>query len=587
VNTIQSSTLTYAQIFNDCTLGFIVADTSQRIVALNVRAETLLGHSTGPIIGKFLADVLPDVYPVIQEYIARGTHEKGEHIITKDARVVVHIAAVGTAPHITGHLITILDKKEFKEALHNQQLSTNNNRQLNAILNSSTDGIWVCDGNGTILAINKASEEFNGISAKDFIGKQSTYAAELGLFDRSVTIEAINSKQPVTIAQHVKKKKRRLMVSGTPILDDKGNVSLVIVTERDMTQLNAISDKLEQTLMVTEKYKDQLTELRMQELAGQDIIVESTPMKHTMRIAMKLAHLNASNILILGESGTGKGLLSRLIHKSSNRSTKQFIQINCAALPENLLEAELFGYEKGAFTGAREQGKVGLFELAHGGTLFLDEIGDLPLPLQAKLLKYLDDNEIIRLGGTKPRRIDCSIIAATNRDLEALAAAKHFREDLFFRLNTFVLNIPPLRNRPEDIFELTRHFLAKFNAAYEQNKRITSRTLKILNNYHFPGNIRELENLLKQAVVMSEDEILDDFIRESFRYGKGKTIKAGRKDASAMNLNDYLFEQEEELLKAALKKCRSTREMAHYLGISQSSVVRKMKKHHLTPDTMQ
>ena len=205
---MKNTPLTYRQIFDDCALGFIVSDTSERIVALNTRAETLLGHDAGPIIGKSLADALPDVYPVIRDYIARGTYDKGEHIITKEARIAVHIASVGSPPYITGHLITILDKEEFEEALHNQQSSENRNRQLNAILNSSTDGIWVCDGSGTILAINKASEKFNGISAKDFIGKNIAHAAERGIFDRSVTIEAITSKQAVTISQHVKKKKR-------------------------------------------------------------------------------------------------------------------------------------------------------------------------------------------------------------------------------------------------------------------------------------------------------------------------------------------------------------------------------------------
>ncbi|MEJ2731939.1 MAG: sigma 54-interacting transcriptional regulator, partial [Deltaproteobacteria bacterium] len=183
--------------------------------------------------------------------------------------------------------------------------------------------------------------------------------------------------------------------------------------------------------------------------------------------------MEASNILILGETGTGKGLLAKLIHQFSHRKKKPFIQINCAALPETLLEAELFGYEKGAFTGAREHGKIGLFELAHEGTLFLDEIGDLPLAVQAKLLKYLDDHEIMRLGVIKPKPVDCTIIAATNRNLEASSRQRKFRQDLFFRLNTFVIQTPPLRERPDDIFELVNHLLAKYNRHYVLRRRIS------------------------------------------------------------------------------------------------------------------
>jgi len=250
------------------------------------------------------------------------------------------------------------------------------------------------------------------------------------------------------------------------------------------------------------------------------------------------------------------------------------------------LEAELFGYEKGAFTGAREHGKIGLFELAHEGTLFLDEIGDLPLPLQSKILKYLDDKEVVRLGGTKSRKIDCTIIAATNRNLEELSAAKQFREDLFFRLNAFVLHIPPLRERPEDVLELAGYFLKKYNKSFNAEKQITSQAFNALVSYPFPGNVRELDNLFKQAVVMCEDNALDSFIVDSLRHGKEKTIKADHEDKH-QNLTSQIYIREREILKDAIKQCKSTREIATYLKISQSTVVRKMKKHGMSYGVMQ
>ena len=266
----------------------------------------------------------------------------------------------------------------------------------------------------------------------------------------------------------------------------------------------------------------------------------------------------------------------------SERNRNPFIQINCAALPESLLEAELFGYERGAFTGAREQGKAGLFELAHGGTLFLDEIGDLPLPVQAKLLKCLDDHEILRLGATQPRRIDALVVAATNLDLEEQVRKKRFRRDLFYRLNTFNLKIPPLRERPDDLFELIGHFLNKYNRTYNTAKRIQSKALGLLRDYPFLGNVRELENIIKRAVVMSEAAVLDDFIESSLQAvekscdgnGAGSPLRSGR-------LREDLLHCEREVLQSAMRHCRSTRELAAKLGSSQPTIVRKMKKHGL------
>ncbi len=382
--------------------------------------------------------------------------------------------------------------------------------------------------------------------------------------------------------QYVSRSKKHLLLTGTPVFDEKGNISLVVVNERDMTNLNALQGQLDQTRMVTEKFKDELAELNMLELKKQEIIAESEEMRQVLRVALKLAHLEASNILILGESGTGKGLLAKFIHKNSKRGKKPLIQINCAALPENLLEAELFGYEKGAFTGAREQGKVGLFELAHGGTLFLDEIGDLPLPVQAKLLKYLDDQEIMRLGGTKPKKVDCTIIAATNRDLETLRKTRRFREDLFYRLNAFTIRIPPLRERPGDIFELVNYFLRKYSKRYRLKRQISPDALEALQSYPFPGNVRELKNVLKMAVVMGEKDLVDEFIIRRIKGGREEREPHGKERSHFLGLNNEVLAFEKDLLRGVMVRCKSTREMASYLRVSQPTVVRKMKRHGLS-----
>jgi transcriptional regulator with PAS, ATPase and Fis domain len=302
-------------------------------------------------------------------------------------------------------------------------------------------------------------------------------------------------------------------------------------------------------------------------------------------VALKLARLDVSNILVMGESGTGKGLLAKFIHQSSARKKKPFIQINCAALPETLLEAELFGYEKGAFTGADQQGKIGLFEMAQGGTIFLDEIGDLPFGVQAKLLKCLDDHEIRHLGGLKPIKIDCIVIAATNRDLETLVQEAKFREDLYFRLSAFNIRIPPLRERPEDIVEIANHFLEKYNRQYQADRRFSSLAVKDLQRYPFPGNVREIKNIVRNAVVMSEVDLLDHILpdRSVQSVADAPAQRDMPKVSGKRTLTDQLEASEKEIFKKAAQNCRTTREIASYLGISQPSVVRRLKKYGLSP----
>ncbi len=327
---------------------------------------------------------------------------------------------------------------------------------LTTIFDRSADGLMICDRKGTILKLNRAAEILNGVKASDVLGKDIRTLVKEGHIDRSATQEVLETKRQVSVIQRTPQSDYTLLVTGTPVFDDNHNILFVVVNERDISLIESMKRQLFLARQESEKIKDELIELTLLELKENDIVAQSDSMKQTLKLALKLSAINASNILIQGESGTGKGLLAKFIHKHSSGSKKPFIQINCAALPENLLEAELFGYIKGAFTGASEKGRIGLFELASGGTIFLDEIGEMSIGVQAKLLKCLDDHEIMPIGGTVPKKIECSIIAATNQDLETRTLNKKFRLDLFHRLNTFSLLIPPLRNRPEDILELVR-----------------------------------------------------------------------------------------------------------------------------------
>ena len=311
--------------------------------------------------------------------------------------------------------------------------------------------------------------------------------------------------------------------------------------------------------------KSELAVLNLQRLQDQNIVAESPAMQQIFNLSMRLAKAEASNILILGESGTGKGMLSQFIHQNSPRATKPFIPINCAALPESLLEAELFGYEKGAFTGAKQSGKIGLFELANEGTLFLDEIGDIPISIQAKLLKYLDDYEIMRVGGTKPRKIDCLLLAATNQNLCMMVKDKQFRQDLFHRLNTFTIRIAALRERPEDIFTLTHNYLASFNRKYKKKNIIQAKGMAALQNYPFPGNVRELVNILREAVVMSDNRSLDKFIISKLQNTQTEFQNNGDNCSIPISIKDRVNNFEKESPIKSVKNCSTTYELAKEL----------------------
>ncbi len=457
-------------------------------------------------------------------------------------------------------------------------MKDNNLFFLETIFTRSADGLLICDSQGRILKMNQAAERLNGIKASEVVGKDVRALVTEGQINRSATQEVLETRRQVSLVQTTPRSGYSLLVTGTPVFDDVGDIAYVVVNERDISLIRDMKQKLAQVRQESEKMREELTELTLRELEDNNIVAKSPSMKQAVHLALKLARIGASNILLQGESGTGKGLLAKFIHKHSQRACNPFIQINCAALPENLLEAELFGYEKGAFTGARETGKAGLFELAAGGTLFLDEIGELSPGVQAKLLKYLDDQEIMPVGGTKSKKIDCSILAATNQNLEQLTRKKQFRLDLLHRLNTFTLVIPPLRDRPEDILELTRLCLKRYNKKYNRRAHIGYKALQSLKSHAFPGNVRELINMVKQAVAMCDRRQLDDYLVRFTEMPENQTVRTDPKDVCA-GLAQAVQAVEYDMLMQAAMHCRTTREAAAFLGISQPTVVRKLKKH--------
>lgn len=571
----------FEDVFQYTSNGVLVTDRKGVITHINNKAKSVLQFDSQDHLGKNVIKILPLTGNLIKKCLLRGEPIIGHQVFGKKAQLILNITPVIREKSVIGVVCNFQELSVFETSAQKTLMYKTLNRQLETIFQSSSDGIWVCDGKGVVIDVNTASEKLNGIKAADVIGYNVKDLLKKKVFDQSVTTKVIASRKRETVMQYIAKTNRFLLSTGTPSLDESNDIALIVVNERDITELNTLRRQFEQSQKVEEKYKEELSELSLLELKRNSIIAESKKMRQILQMSLKLSHIGASNILILGESGTGKGLIAKLIHKNSRRHKKPFVEINCAALPENLLEAELFGYEKGAFTGAGDKGKIGLFELAQGGTIFLDEMGDMPLALQAKILKYLDNHEIRRVGGTESITITCSTIAATNQDLSKLVKKKLFREDLYYRLSSFIIEIPPLRERVDDISGLVRFYLSEFNQKYKCNKTITPQAIHLLQTYLFPGNIRELRSIIENGVVMSDISHIDDFIEKSIL--DGNSLKPSLTDniekTVHTNLNSQLEDVEKRLLLKAKTRYQTTRKMAQHLGISQPSVVRKLKKH--------
>ena len=328
------------------------------------------------------------------------------------------------------------------------------------------------------------------------------------MIDKSVTLEVLEKKRPVTIFQNAKRTDKKLLVTGNPIFREDGSIELVVTNDRDITELDNLRLRLLESEARTERFQHELLKKEGWLEAGGDFVSRSQVMRQILATAIHVAAFKSA-VLISGASGTGKSLLARLIHQYSDRREKPFVRVECGAIPSSLFESEIFGYEKGAFTGANQKGKLGLFEMAEGGTLFLDEVALSPLNLQHKLLRFLESGEIVRVGSTDAIKIDARIIAASNIDLESLVEEGRFRNDLYYRLKVVPLSLPPLKERAEDIPFLVWHFLDKFNKRLSTDKVISGPAMEALAENDWPGNVREVENLVERLVVMSPDRMIE------------------------------------------------------------------------------
>lgn len=446
-------------------------------------------------------------------------------------------------------------------------------QELETIISSSYDGMFIANGKGIVLRVNSAYERISGIKASEVLGRDLKSLVEEGYYDESVTLLVMERLETVTINQTINHN-HKVLVTGTPIFDEKGNLFRVVTNVRDITELVNLQSQLIKTKEKTLKYKTELSHLRALHIKDKEIISRSSKMLQVVELAMKIADVD-STVIINGESGTGKELIAKLIHKQGKGIEKPFIKINCAAIPEQLLESELFGYEGGAFTGARKEGKPGLFELAHNGTLFLDEVGDLPLLLQVKLLRAIQEKEVMRVGGAKPIVINARIIAATHRDLNSMVKSRTFREDLYYRLMVVPIYLPPLRERKEDIPLLTMYFMDKFNKHFDYNKVIMPQVIDRLMDYSWPGNVRELENVIERMMVMTPGEELTVHLIPENISKKHFLPKRGTR------LKEAVEQTEAYLLVESYKEYGSWQKVAEQLGVDRTTIFRKVVRYGL------
>ncbi len=426
---------------------------------------------------------------------------------------------------------------------------------LEIIFDNLYNGIYVVDGQGTTIGVNKTFEELSGFTNAELIGRNLyDLVGKDNYFSGAASLLVLERKRPVT-ATYTTSTNRRFLVKGRPIFDANGDIEYVINTIWDLT-------------VVQYSQPIDADTARNQMLSEDELVTCSDSMMAVIDLALRVAATD-STILLNGESGVGKSLLAKTIHRSSERKNKPLLQINCAAIPESLIESELFGYEPGSFTGADSKGKSGLLEMAQGGTVFLDEISELPLHLQSKLLGVIQDKEFFRVGGRQVQKVDIRLIAATNKDLAELVSAGRFREDLYYRLNVVPITLPPLRERKEDIPPLVQHFTEKYNRRYNSYKKFSESLINQMVGMTWKGNIRELENVVERSIVTTAgDYITPEKVRIP---GIGKTIPKG------MGLKKLLAEREREILLQARDQFHTTRRIAAALGISQASVARKLK----------
>ncbi len=566
-------------IFNSTDDGMVGIDSRGTVMLFNKSAERMIGRSSDSVIGKHINEVIPESR-LTTTLETRRTEINKEVVLKNGLKIISNrIPMITENEEVIGAFTVFKDITEVvnlaEEITNLKEIQT----MLEAIIHSSDDAISVVDEEGKGIMINPAYTRITGLSRDEVIGKPATADISEG---ESIHLKVLQTRRAIRgTKMRVGPKRKEVIVNVAPIIVNgklKGSVGVI----HDMSEIQSLTQELDRARKIIRTLEAKYM--------FEDIIGKSDE----MQIAIEQAKLGAktpATVLLRGESGTGKELFAHAIHNASDRKFNKFLRVNCAALSESLLESELFGYEEGAFSGAKRGGKRGLFEEADKGSIFLDEIGELSANTQAKLLRVLQENEIVRVGGTKSISINVRVIAATNVNLEKGIADGSFREDLYYRLNRMPIQIPPLRNRKSDIPLISEGLITKLNQDYGRNvEGITENAIKKLMEYHWPGNVRELENVLGRAMIfMKYNETiidlnhlppLDSSVKEAGKKKEG-VVPSGR------DLNSQLEEYEKKIIQEVLEQNNGNKTAAaKILNVSVRNLYYKLEKYNIEINSM-
>ena len=456
----------------------------------------------------------------------------------------------------------------------------NSDEILEILKKGSFDAFFVVDRKGTIVFLSEAYAKLTGKDPNLLIGRNASELRDLGILETSAFERVRDSHQATTVMLRYSISEKEALVTAIPIFKPDGEYYAMLGNIRDLSELNQLKRDLNYAQRRVRQAETWLEKSRLPVEGDKDFIAESPAMRKLAVLARRISQVDAT-VLITGESGVGKDVYANYIKRLSlDGASKPFVKISCGAIPENLLESELFGYAEGAFTGAKKGGKPGAFEMAGDGIVFLDEVGEMPLPLQVKLLTVIQDRQFRAVGGTKDIKMRARIVAATNRDLEEEVREGAFRKDLYYRLNVIPVEIPPLRERREDIVPLVLMIQQKLNDKYGSKKIFSPAVIRAFEHYDWPGNVRELVNVVERMMALSiENEIDTDQLPDSIMFGLQQADEGA--ENAHLPLRDYVEQMERHRIALALRKPQTFAEAARELGIDQSTLTRKMQKYHL------
>jgi PAS domain S-box-containing protein len=557
--------------FKKAHFGILITNTAGTIVFANPQASDILDIPTGEMVGQNMRSKLGSLLP--RKAYDRGVLRKNIH----GKSVGIYVFPFASRGRFSGEMV-VLDEIMDQHRCNRLSFALDLDETLLSVIESFYDGILIIKDD-FVMTANSSFNRITGLKEEAVVG------CNVAEFDGENHICLHTIQEVVRLVKKLKKSVtsmgkladgNEIYVTGKPVNTQDPN-QRIVVSIRDITELQLLKEEVSRLMAL---YLSTPEDLRISRLTKGDIVAENQVMRGLIDMVARLAQVD-SVILFEGESGTGKEVLARLTHRLSASRKGPFISVNCGAIPENLFESELFGYMKGAFTGAAKEGKPGLFELSNGGVIFLDEIGEMPLNCQVKLLKVIEDRQVFRVGGTQPIRLQVRIIAATNKDLHKLLKDGRFREDLFYRLYVVPIKIPPLRERREDVFPLAWHFLRRYNKKFNQTQTFSREILQIMENYEWPGNVRELQNVVERMAIMSDSEVLEPNHLPSHIYHHDGDDGSLVQVKGIMSLARAKEAVEKKLLVHALELRSTTREAAKLLGVDHSTIVRKLKKYGL------